>query len=172
MNDKRARTTNLTQDFSSPEFVELYNRRIAEDGAADINQQIIADYRAAGGPTGIFTGAPILLLTTTGAKSALPRTAPLVYARDGHRYVIIGSRAGASVHPAWYHNLRANRHATVEVGTETFEAVCSVANGAERDRLFASYLAQVPEAIAELMHQYERKTTRRFPVVVLEQLSR
>src|SRR5215467_14220992 len=131
MNDKRAQTTNLIQDFSSPDFVELYNRRIAEDGAADINHHIIADYRAAGGPSGIFTGAPILLLTTTGARSGLPRTAPLVYTRDGDRYVIVGSRAGASVHPAWYHNLQTNRRATVELGAETFKVVCSVVDGAE-----------------------------------------
>jgi deazaflavin-dependent oxidoreductase (nitroreductase family) len=157
-------------DLSSPDFVDLYNRRIAEDGAADINQQIIAEYRAAGGPTGIFTGAPILLLTTTGAKSGLPRTAPLVYTQDGDCYVIMGSRAGASVHPAWYHNLLANRHATIEVGTETFAAAADFAEGAERDRLFASHLARLPETVAELMRKYERETTRQFPVVVLKRL--
>ena len=69
-----------------------------------MNQHIIADFRAAGGPAGIFAGAPILLLTTAGANSGQPRTAPVVYTRDGDRYVVVASRAGAPVNPAWYHN--------------------------------------------------------------------
>src|SRR5262249_29919455 len=100
--------------------------------------------------------------------TGLPRTAPLVYGRDGANYVVIGSRAGAPRHPAWYHNLRADRGATIELGTERFEVVCRFALGVERRRLFASYLGQVEGPIAALMQQYELKTSRQFPVVVLE----
>ena len=86
-------------NLSPLEFVEHYNRRIAEDGAADINERIIADYRLYGRPTGIFSGAPILLLTTLGAKSGVRRTAPLVYTSDADRYVVVGSRAGGPFDP-------------------------------------------------------------------------
>jgi deazaflavin-dependent oxidoreductase (nitroreductase family) len=150
------------------EFVELYNRRIVADGAADINALIIADYRLHGGPAGIFSGAPILLLTTTGAKTGLRRTTPLVYARDGLRYIVVGSRAGASINPAWYHNLMAHPRAKIELGPEKFGVVCRFAAGFERERLFASYLSQLPDQIAGLMHQYLLKTSRPFPVAVLE----
>jgi deazaflavin-dependent oxidoreductase (nitroreductase family) len=162
----------LTTDLrlSPSEFVEYFNRRIAEDGAADINARIIADYRLHGGPTGLFTGAPILLLTTTGAKSGLRRTAPLVYTRDGKRYIVVGSRAGAPVNPAWYHNLLADSYATIELGAESFGVVCRFARGAERERLFANHLAELPGQIAGLMHNYLLKTTRLFPVAVLERV--
>jgi deazaflavin-dependent oxidoreductase (nitroreductase family) len=157
-----------TTDLDPTAFLERYNRRIVADGAADMNQPIIADYRASGGPTGVFTGAPILLLTTTGARTGQPRTAPLVYARDGDRFVVVASRAGAAVNPAWYHNLLAHPLATVELGTECFAAVCSFAADHERDRLFADYLAQLPEAIRDLMQHYRQQTTRHFPIVTLE----
>lgn len=155
-------------DLDPTAFLELYNRRIVADGAADMNQPIVADFRASGGPTGLFTGAPILLLTTIGAKTGQPRTAPLVYARDGDRNIVLASRAGAAVNPAWYHNLLANRWVTIEIGTESFAAVCSIANGDERARLFAHYFAQLPQAIGDLMRDYQQQTERQFPVVVLE----
>ena len=162
--------TSATDPFDLPpsQFVEYYNGRIAADGAADINEKIIADYRSNGGPTGIFSAAPILLLTSIGAKTGRRRTAPLVYTRDGDRYILVGSRAGSSVNPAWYHNLLANPLASIELGAERFEVLCWFADGDERDRLFSSHLAQLPGQIAGLMPQYMLKTSRKFPVVILE----
>lgn len=155
-------------DLDPAEFLDLYNRRIVADGAADMNQPIIADFRASGGPTGVFSGAPILLLTTTGAKSGQPRTAPVVYTRDGDRYVVVASRAGAPVNPAWFHNVLVHRRVTIELGIETFDAVCSLPDGQERDRLFARYFADLPDALRELMSAYQLQTTRQFPVVVIK----
>ena len=133
----------------------------------DFNQQVIAEFRANGGQVGgQFAGAPMLLLTTTGARSGQARTAPLVYTTDGDRFVIIASKGGAPTNPDWYHNVRANPEATVEVGTETFQARATVPDGEERDRLFDQMAAQMP-GFAE----YQRNTTRRIPVVVLERVS-
>ena len=133
----------------------------------DFNEKLIAEFRANGGKvSGMFAGRPMLLLTTTGAKSGLKRTTPLVHTRDGDRIVVIASKGGAPTNPAWYHNLVANPTVTVELGTEKFPAKATVVTGAERDRLFAAQAALMP-AFAE----YETKTTRQIPVVVLERLS-
>lgn len=89
----------------------------------EFNQQIIDEFRANEGRVGgMFEGSPLVLLTTTGARSGKPVTTPVMYLEDGDRYVVIASNAGADNHPAWYHNLRATPSAAVEVGTETFEA--------------------------------------------------
>jgi deazaflavin-dependent oxidoreductase (nitroreductase family) len=130
----------------------------------DFNQNLIAEYRANGGQvTGQFAGAPLLLLTTTGAKSGQPRTAPVAYTADGDRLLVIASKGGAPTHPDWYHNLVANPEVTVEVGTETFPARATVPDGEERDRLFNQMAAQMAG-----FADYQRNTTRRIPVVVLE----
>ena len=130
----------------------------------DFNKQIIEEFRANGGETfGMFKGRPLLLLTTTGAKSGEARTTPLVYSRDGEKVVIIASMGGAPKHPAWYLNLAANPRVTVELGTEKFEATASATEGAERDGLYAQQAAMMPA-----FTEYEQKTTRRIPVVVLE----
>lgn len=130
----------------------------------DFNRRIIEEFRANGGETfGPFKGRNLLLLTTTGAKSGEERTTPLVYSRDGDRLVIIASMGGAPKHPAWFHNISANPEVTLEVGTEKFNARGSVAEGAERDRLYAQQAAEMPA-----FNEYQEKTTRRIPVVVLE----
>jgi deazaflavin-dependent oxidoreductase (nitroreductase family) len=132
-----------------------------------MTRALIADFRAHGGKVtnGPFAGRPVLLLTTTGAKSGQPRLAPLVYSRAGDHYVVVASKGGAPTHPAWYHNLLANPVVTVEVGGETFEARARVTEGAERDRLFAERAAASPN-----FAEYQNKTTRVIPVVVLERL--
>ena len=133
----------------------------------DFNQRIIEEFRANGGETfGPFKGRPLLLLTTTGAKSGKERTTPLVYTRDGDRVVVIASKGGAPNHPAWFHNLSANPEVTVELGTEKFKAKASVAEGEERDRLYAAQAAMMPA-----FNEYQEKTSRRIPVVVLERVS-
>lgn len=77
----------------------------------DFNQGIIAEFRANSGKisSGQFANAPLLLLTTLGAKSGQPRTTPLAYTSDGDRMVIIASKGGAPTHPDWYHNILAHQ---------------------------------------------------------------
>ncbi len=134
----------------------------------DFNQNLIEEFRASGGKvnSGPFLGAPLLLLTTRGAKSGEERTTPLVHTRDGDRYVIIASKGGAPTNPAWYHNLKANPRVTLEVGDEKFEAAGSTVQGEERDRLYRAQAAMMPN-----FDEYQRNTTRRIPVVVLERVS-
>jgi deazaflavin-dependent oxidoreductase (nitroreductase family) len=129
----------------------------------DFNQQVIDEFRANGGETtGPFAGAPLLLLTSTGAKSGQPRTSPVVHTRDGERYVIIASKAGAPTNPDWYHNLVANPRATIEVGTDTIEVEAEVAAGAERARLYDQQAALMPN-----FAEYAELTTREIPVMIL-----
>lgn len=133
----------------------------------DFNQQIIAGFRAnhgvVGGP---FEGAPMILITHTGAKSGTQRTSPLVHTRDGERYVIIASKGGSATNPAWYHNLRANPRVTAEVGDETFEAEATIYDsGPERDRLFEQQAALMPN-----FKEYEQNTDRVIPVIALTRI--
>ncbi len=148
------------------EFREKLNRRVVADAAGDVNRALIAEFRATGGKVGgVFAGSPLLLLTTTGAKTGKPVTVPVLHTRDGDRYVIIASKAGAPVNPLWYENLLAHPRATVEIGNETFEVISTVAQSQERDRLFAHQAAQLP-----IYAEYQQKTSRRIPVVVLDRL--
>jgi deazaflavin-dependent oxidoreductase (nitroreductase family) len=131
---------------------------------SDFNAKVIAEFRAnegrVGGP---FEGAPVLLLSTTGAKSGERRTTPVVYLPDGERMVIFASKAGAPTSPAWYHNLVANPSATVEVGSETVEVEATVTSGEERDQLYGRQ-----EAVMAQFTEYAQKTTRTIPVIALE----
>ncbi len=130
------------------------------------NENLIDEFRANGGKvSGMFAGAPLLLLTTTGAKSGQPRVAPLAYTTDNGNLVIIASKGGAPTNPDWFHNILANPEVTVELGTESFPARATVA-AAERDRLYDQMAAQMP-GFAE----YQKNTTRRIPVVVLERIA-
>src|SRR3970040_1386674 len=103
----------------------------------DWNNQIINEFRAnegrVGGP---FKGAPILLLHHTGAKSGKARVNPLMYLADGDRLLVFASKGGAPTHPDWFHNLRANPAATVEVGTDKFVVEAEELTGAEADSLY------------------------------------
>lgn len=159
-----------TADFNQPrvaEFRASLNQRVVDGAARDVNQSLIEEFRASGGKVGgVFAGAPLLLLTTTGAKSGKLRTTPLLHTRSGDRYVLLASKAGAPTNPAWYHNLLAHPRATVEIGGETFEAVSSVVEDEERDRLFADQAAALP-----MFAGYQQQTTRRIPVVLLQRLS-
>jgi deazaflavin-dependent oxidoreductase (nitroreductase family) len=130
----------------------------------DFNQKIIDEFRANEGKVGgMFEGAPVLLLTSTGAKSGERRTTPVVYQPDGERMVIFASKAGAPENPAWFHNLRANPTATVEVGADTVEVEAVVTDGEERERLFSKQKQLMPQ-----FADYEQKTTRQIPVVALQ----
>jgi deazaflavin-dependent oxidoreductase (nitroreductase family) len=129
----------------------------------DFNARVIDEFRASGGKLGgPFEGAPIVLLTTTGARTGTQRTTPLAFLPDGDRIVVFASKAGAPTNPAWYHNLRAHPDVTVEVGGETKAMRALEVTGAERDRLFGEQKRRMP-GFAE----YEQKTTRVIPVIAL-----
>ncbi len=134
---------------------------------AATTETLVRDFRAHGGQVteGPFAGRQVLLLTTTGAKSGAPRLVPLVYTRDGDRYVIVASKGGAPTNPAWFANLVAHPVVTVEVGGETFRATAHVVEGAERDRLYAQHAAMHPN-----FTDYQARTGRVIPVVVLERI--
>ncbi len=130
------------------------------------NSNIIEEFRANQGQVGgDFLGKPVLLLHTIGAKSGQERINPLVYSADGDRLVIIASFAGAPRHPDWFYNILGQRDVTLEVGTETFRARATVTEGDERQRLFNQQAAEMP-----FFHDYQAKTDRVIPVVVLERL--
>ena len=131
------------------------------------NKSIIDEFRANDGKvTGQFANSDLLLLTTTGAKSGLARTTPVVFSVDEGRRVIIASKAGAPHHPHWFLNLTANPEVTVEVPGETYRARAVVAEGAERERLYRQQAAQMPN-----FAEYQKATSREIPVVVLEPIA-
>jgi deazaflavin-dependent oxidoreductase (nitroreductase family) len=130
---------------------------------SDYNARIIDEFRANEGRVGSsFEGVPLLLLHHTGARSGEPRINPLSYQRDDGRYVVFASRGGAPRNPGWYHNLKANPNATIEVGTDTIEVRASEASGAERERLYRTLAERIPQ-----FAEYERRTARTIPVMVL-----
>jgi deazaflavin-dependent oxidoreductase (nitroreductase family) len=129
----------------------------------DRNRSVIEDFRANKGIVSTHAATRnIALVTTTGAKSGREHTTPLVYHRDGDRVIIVASKGGAPEHPAWYHNLVKNPTVTLEVGEEKYQARATVAQGDERDRL---YRAQA--ALFDSFNDYEKRTTRKIPVVIL-----
>lgn len=131
---------------------------------SNFNQHVIDEFRANDGVVS-GRGSSLLLLTATGAKSGRQHTTPLAYTRDGDRYIILASKGGAPTNPAWYHNLVAHPEVTVEVGGETFQSRASVAEGAERERLFNQMAAKMPG-----FADYQRNTTRQIPVILLTRI--
>ena len=121
------------------------------------NQGVISEFRARRGVVS-QPPFPILLLTTTGARTGRPATVPLGYAVDNGRVFVVASKAGAPQHPAWFHNLRANPSVTVELGDRSFPARAAVTAGEERDRLYRLVAGG----------DYEKNTDRVFPVIILE----
>lgn len=130
----------------------------------DFNRAIVDEFRANGGKVGgQFAGAPLLLLTTTGARSGEPRTTPVMYRSEGDRVVVFASKAGAPTNPAWFHNMLANPTVTVELGDESFQATAFVTEDAERDELFQRQAQAYPQ-----LAEYASQTERKIPVVALE----
>ena len=127
------------------------------------NGPIIEEFRSNKGEVGgFFEGKPVLLLTTTGAKTGRRHVNPAMYLPDGDRWVVFASMGGAPKHPDWYHNLVANPDVTIEVGSETIEGRAEVMAGEERDRLYAKQAELYPQ-----FAEYETKTTRTIPVIAL-----
>ena len=120
-------------------------------------------YRETAGQRGYhWRGTTVLLLSTTGRSSGEVRTTPLIHRTDGGRWVVVASKGGAPENPGWYENLKADPHATIEVRGEKILVQASTASGEERARLW-SLLAEVWPAYDD----YQRKTDREIPVVVL-----
>jgi deazaflavin-dependent oxidoreductase (nitroreductase family) len=124
------------------------------------NQGVISEFRANHGVVS-QPPFPILLLTTTGARTGRPATVPVGFAVDDEgRVFVVASKAGAPRNPAWFHNLRANPSVLVELGDQSYQARAIVLEGQERDRLYGTVSAAASE--------YEKNTDRAFPVIVLE----
>ncbi len=133
----------------------------------DFNQKVIAEFRANDGRLGgPFEGAPVLLLHTTGAKSGQERVNPMMYQTIGDGFAVFASKAGAPSNPDWYHNLVAHPRVRAEVGTETIELNARVADTAEREPIWTAWKQAYPG-----FADYEAKTTRQIPVVILERVS-
>ena len=132
----------------------------------EFNNKVIAEFRANGGKVGgQFAGAPMVLLTTKGAKSGQTYIHPLVYTKDGDRYVLIASFAGAPKHPSWYHNIVADPTVTLEIGNEKFQAKAKITSGEERERLYNAQAAVMP-----FFDDYRKKTSRQIPVIALTRI--
>ena len=127
---------------------------------SDWNTAIIQEFRDNQGVVGgMFEGRPLLLLTSTGAKTGNLHTTPVACYMDGDAWVIIASAAGADSNPAWYFNLKANPKARIEVGTETLDVEATEAVGDDRDRLYAGMVERSPQ-----FAEYELATARKIPV--------
>lgn len=131
----------------------------------DWNAKIIEEFRSSGGRVaGPFPEGTLLLLHTTGAKSGAERINPMMYQDLGDgRVAVFASKAGADTHPAWYHNLVAHPDVTAEIGAEIRGFTARTASGGERTEIWEAQKASVP-GFAE----YEAKTTREIPVVILD----
>jgi deazaflavin-dependent oxidoreductase (nitroreductase family) len=132
----------------------------------EYNRRLIEDFRAHGGKvSGDFERTPMLLLTSTGAKSGQRHTTPMGYMPDDDRLIVFAANGGAPKNPDWYHNLVAQPHVTVEVGTETFAALAVVTQGAEREQLWIRGVAMFP-----FLAKHQAKTPRQIPVIALSRL--
>ena len=129
------------------------------------NAQIIEEFRKNGGKVGDrFEGFTLLLLHTTGAKSGQERINPLMLQDLDGSWAVFASKGGATTHPDWYYNVRANPDVTVEIGTETFPARARIAEGDERERIWTKQKTTVPT-----FARYEETAgDREIPVVVIE----
>ena len=136
-------------------------------GTVDFNAGVIEEFRANKGKVAAFGDAPVVLLTTTGAKSGKKRVNPLVALLEGDQVYVVASKAGAPTNPDWYYNLLAHPEVSVELGQDRFDAVATPVTGPERDRLFAAQVAAQPG-----FADYEKKAVGRvIPVVELRRRS-
>ena len=150
----------LEETGKPPAWVTEHLRLYRESGGVEGH---LFDATVAGVP-GIV---PCLLLTTTGRRSGKKQTSPLFYSTAGEAYVVAGSKGGADTQPGWYLNLRANPVVEVQVGREQFTARARVATGKEREQLWEQMAQLIP-----LYRDYQKKTKREIPVVVLEKQPR
>jgi deazaflavin-dependent oxidoreductase (nitroreductase family) len=129
---------------------------------AEVNRRTVEEFRAAGRQ---LAGRPLLVLTTIGARSGLPRTTPMMYVRDGERLFVIASNAGAPRDPDWYRNLVAHPTVTVEVDGAMYPATAKPLSGRERDEMFARIVQRYP-----FFAEHQAGVRRAIPVVELVRL--
>lgn len=129
----------------------------------DWNARTIEEFRKNHGKVGgRFEGAPLLIIHSTGAKSGKSQVNPVMYLKDGDRYLVFCSKGGAPTNPDWYHNLKAHPDVQIEVGDETIDVHAEEIKGPERDRLYAKQASLYPS-----FAEYQRKTERIIPVMAL-----
>jgi deazaflavin-dependent oxidoreductase (nitroreductase family) len=127
----------------------------------DWNAHTIAEFRKNHGKVGgQFEGAPLLLIHHSGARTGKSRVNPVMYLKDGDRYLVFASKGGADTNPDWYHNLKAHPDAKIEVGDETIDVHATEIKGPEHDKLYAKQAALYPN-----FGEYQRKTKRIIPVI-------
>lgn len=130
---------------------------------SDWNADVIAEFRSNHGRVGgQFKGAPLLLLHHRGAKTGRTRINPVMYMKDGDRYLVFASKGGYDHNPDWYHNLKAHPEIEIEVGDEKIMVKAQEVKGAERDRLYAKQASLYPQ-----FADYQSKTKRVIPVIAL-----
>lgn len=127
----------------------------------DYNRQVVEQFRANGGK--VEGWAPLILLTTRGAKSGQERIYPLMSVPYGDHYLAVASKGGAPKNPLWYQNVLAHPDVTVEVGNEKFAATARLLSGVERESAFAQAISVFPNYA-----EYQKKTEREIPVFLLE----
>jgi deazaflavin-dependent oxidoreductase (nitroreductase family) len=132
---------------------------------SDWNAKVIDEFRANGGVVASF-GGPLLLLHTTGAKTGRAHVTPMMYRQVDGGYAVFASFAGQPRNPAWYHNLVAHPDVEAEIGAQTLRLRARVTDDAEREPIWAAQKADFPG-----FADYETKTTRQIPVVILEPVS-
>ena len=124
-------------------------------------------YRLSGGRiAGMFKGVLVLLLTTTGRKTGKKRTKPLLYLMDNDQVVVIASHGGAPTHPIWWRNLQHNPHAEVQIKRTIMQVKAREATPEERERLWPKMVALYPD-----YENYQKRTTRTIPVVLLQRMN-
>lgn len=131
----------------------------------EINRKVIEQFRAGGEIEGMHRDR-IVLLTTTGARTGLRRTTPMMFHRDGGRLLVVASNVGAPKHPDWYRNLVADPRVTVEVGDESYEAVAATLDDADRALAWAMLKESYP-----FFADHEASTERVIPVVALTRIT-
>ena len=127
----------------------------------DRNKAVIEEFRAHEGQ--VQGWGPLILLTTTGAKTGQQRIIPLMRVDEGDRVIAVASKGGYPKHPEWYLNVLAHPEVTVEVGSEKFETTARILTGQERERAFARAVEVFPNYA-----EYQKKTDREIPVIALE----
>jgi deazaflavin-dependent oxidoreductase (nitroreductase family) len=123
-------------------------------------------YRETNGEQGyLWNGAPILLLTTKGRRSGMPRTIPIIFTPYGDSWIIMASRGGSPTHPAWYLNLVDEPRVQVQVKADVWDAVARTAPSPEREQIWGEAIKNWPN-----YDVYQSRTSRQIPVVVLDRL--
>jgi deazaflavin-dependent oxidoreductase (nitroreductase family) len=139
---------------------------VRQDASQLFGDEHVRRYRETDGEHGHdWRGASILLLTTTGRRSGEQRTHALIYGRDGEDYLVVASKGGSPRPPAWFVNLQADPSVEVQVLDDRFRAHARVATPEEKPRMWAEMVSHWPA-----YDEYQRRTSREIPVVVLERL--